>query len=221
MKHTLRHASEYLDESLRKQNKQSPNLPLSLLALPFKQYTVFRSLVIPFKNDIAVIDWIIVRNDCVFILGAFIEPDDPKQMTTCIHYQFNKLKEKAQCLSDLLAQVNYKGSIFPILVSLKVLTVKPHQDQVVLHISQVSPYLLKFMPEKRVMYPGLAIDLMRQLQKAMRSPGKRRGMSHYQLSNLQHYHWIKDFKPARVISCQRDFEFTPAKQPQAHAREEK
>jgi len=221
MKHTLRHVSEYLHDSLCKQNKQRPNLPLSLLALPFKQYKVFQNLVIPFKKDIAVIDWIIVRNDCVFILESFIEPDDTLQMTACIHYQFNQLKEKAQCLSDLLTQVQYKGSIIPILVSLKALTIEPQQDQVVLHIAQVSPYLLRFIPEKQVMRPGIAIDLMRQLQKAMHSPEKRRGMTHFQLSNIQYYHWMKDFQPKRVISCQRDFEFTPARQPQAYTQEGK
>jgi len=216
MKQSLRHITGYIQDAIQKQGKTTPPLPLSLLSLPFRQYKVFHQLVIPANDDIAVIDWALVRNDCVFILAQFIEPTDPSQIISCANYQYNQLKSVAGHLRKLLHKVQYDGSIFPILVSMNHLDIaEDNHNQVIVHINDLQPYLMQFLPDRRVMKPGLAIQLLRQVEKAMRSRAYLNKLPLNLLANLENYYWMKDFRPAPFRSSQRDFAFTQARRPQA------
>jgi len=216
MKQSLRHVTGYLQEAFQRQSKSIPSLPLSLLSLPVGQYKPFHQLVIPSQGDITIIDWIIVRNDCVFILAPFIEPKDPSQMTRCLHYQHNQLKTQAASLRYLLEQVDYYGAIYPALVSTTDIdTIEPRYEQIMVNINDLESYLRHFEPDFRVMKPGFAIQLLRQVEQAMRTRAYRNRLPLHKLMHLQNYYWMNDFAPEPVYSCQRDFAFTPARYPQA------
>jgi hypothetical protein len=73
---------------------------------------------------------------------------------------------------------------------------------------------MEFLPDRRVMKAGLAIQLLRQVEHAMRSRAYRNTLALHRLVNLQHYYWMKDFTPTPIPSSMRDFAFRPAKRPQ-------
>jgi len=216
MKTRLRHISEYIQEAFERKNQETPSLPLSLLSLSGGRFKPFHRLVIPAgKNDIAMIDWIIVRNDCVFILAQFIAPEDSDQLVSCIHYQFNRLKQIAESLSNLFSQVNYHGLIIPLLVThTGIQTYHNHQVNLV-NINDVESVLMRYKVERRVMKPGLPNQMLRQVEQSMRAGRYRNCLGFLRIKDLPDYYWMKDFTPSPIVSCMRDYAFRPARRPQA------
>ena len=214
------HISHFVRQVMTR-NTHYPPLAHALLSLPARTYKTFRQLVIPTKEGITTLEWVVIRYDCVFLIEGCQEDRDDHPTHPCLHDQWNTTRQKGLDLGALLRQVHYTGVVQPVLVTLTPQVLDVAGDPPILDISGLPAYLNAYIPVRRVTKPAYAMALCRAVEKAMYARRYRNLAPLRNRHRLENYDWMRDFKPPVIRSSQRDFAFRQALQPQAVYRTDK